>query len=237
MANYKVRIAGKGGISRQDSLFALQRIYGSSYYARPYIAEGSKSEFKEVLDALGLEIDENQVRKIDEQFYKKVKTQLAANRVTGAATYVFKNPNPEPARYVWNAMGLPVRNAPRIVYKPGSYLGRIYYRMGQDNDFTIFIGSGQGDINSFLDGAPNLQGGRSQKFVTYSATIDQGFQNRRPYTVEKTRKVFMPYKDGARWVTLEAGRVINPPQNRPVNTLAIWREVVNELKTGLIKAE
>lgn len=232
MAKY-YKISDSKSPNRQDSLFAFQRIYKSSYYARPFVTPGSKSELEKLVDTLGIKLDEEKIRKVYEEFHRLVEIELKSNRVTSAATYVFKTENSR--RNVTLPSGLVQRGGSRIIYKPGSYLSRIFYRMNGPTDFTIFVGSGQGDINTLLEGGNVLRGGRGARFVSYSATIDQSLPNRQPYTVDKDRKVFMPYKGGARWVTLKAGRVVNPPTNRPVNTRAIWKIVTSNIKDGILK--
>lgn len=229
-----VRIASKSA-SRSDTLFAIQRIYGSAFYARPFIQEGTKAEFLQVMEELGYEVNETAVKSLFKTFKTKLARELEKNRVTDNATYVFKTENPK--RRVTLPSGIIAigNQAKKIVYRKGSYISRVFYRMSPDRqgEFVIFMGSGSSDVKSVQEGE-TLSGGRFKRFVSYSTSVDQALPNRRPYTVQKTRRVFMPYKTGAKWVTLKEGTVVNPPQDRPVNSLQIWNETVALFRNKII---
>lgn len=230
---YKI---ASGSARREDTLFAIQRIYGSSFYARPYVFPGQKSQLSEVAKVLGIEVNEEVIKSLYSDFRKSVRQRLDANRVTGRAKYVFKKDSDGRITLPNGFRTGKIKAGDKIEYIPGSYLRRIYYRMQDEGEFTIFIGSGGSDISALQEGM-NLAGAKSQRFVTYSATVDQALPNRKSYVVDKDRRVFMPYKSGEggpRWVTLKAGTVVNPPENRPVNTLEIWNEVVDRYKDKIV---
>lgn len=234
----KYKIAA-GSARREDTLFAISRIYGSSFYARPFVVPGGKSEFEQLADALGIEVNSEVVAKLYKEFRATVKQELAGNRVTGPASYKFKTDRPSGKR-IFKPNGLPtnyIKSGDRITYKPGSYLNRIFYRMQSENEFTIFIGAGSQDISSLMEGE-NLKGGRTQRFVTYSAFLDVNLPNRQAFSFNKDTKIFMPYDSahgGPRWVTIKAGRKINPPSNRPVDTTRIWNNVIDRYKDEIVK--